>query len=115
MYSNCAFSFRMHPLYTGPQAGPSRPSLRAGRGGSTRGRSGRRAPIIEEESSEEKEPAHPQTETSAGREDNSGSGSGSGDDTKEDSEAGDSDSDDDDGVEVVPQKRTNRASYSCAC
>ena len=71
-------------------------------------------PVIEEEASEEEEPAHPQLETSAGREDDSGSGSGSGDDAEEDSEGGDSDADDDDGAEVVPQKRTKRASYSCA-
>ncbi|XP_028075857.1 uncharacterized protein LOC114278068 [Camellia sinensis] len=104
----------MPPLHTGPQAGPSKPPRRAGRGGSTRGRGRCKAPVVEEESSEEEEPAHPQSETFAGREDDSGSGSGSGDDANEDSKGSDSDFDDDDGAEVVPQKRTKRASYSCS-
>ncbi|GMP93934.1 hypothetical protein CsSME_00043567 [Camellia sinensis var. sinensis] len=107
-------SVSMPPLYTEPQAGPSRPSRGVGRGGSTYGRGRRRAPVVEEESSEEEEPVHPQSETSADREGGSSSGSGSGDEAEEGSEDDSPDSDDDDGVEAVPQKRTKRASYSCA-
>ncbi|GMP43768.1 hypothetical protein CsSME_00013005 [Camellia sinensis var. sinensis] len=94
----------MPSLYTEPQVGPSRPSRGVGRGGSTRGRGRHRAP----------EPAHPQLETSADREGGSGSDSGSGDEAKEGSEDDSPDSDDDDGAEAVPQKRTKKASYSCA-
>ncbi|CAL5365445.1 unnamed protein product [Camellia sinensis] len=91
----------MPPLPAEPQAGPSRPSWGAKRGGLTRSRGGRIVPVIEEESNEEEESAHPQSETSADREGDSSSDSDSGDDAEEDSKGGDSDSDDDDGVEVV--------------
>ncbi|CAL5392530.1 unnamed protein product [Camellia sinensis] len=106
--------FQMPPLHTGPQAGPSGPSQGVGRGESSRRRAGRRAHVIEEGSSEEEEPAHPQSETFADREGGSGSGSGSGDKSEEDPKDDSSDSNDDDGAEAVPQKRTKRASYSCA-
>ncbi|GMP61371.1 hypothetical protein CsSME_00023866 [Camellia sinensis var. sinensis] len=95
------------------QAGPSRPSREAGRGSSTHSRGRRRAPIRDdEESSEEEESAHPQSETSAGREDDSGSGSEGGGDAEEDSEGSDFDSDGD-GAEVAQPKRTKRSSQSC--
>ncbi|XP_028091318.1 uncharacterized protein LOC114291659 [Camellia sinensis] len=77
------------------QTRSSRPSRGAGRGDSTRSRGRRRAPIRDdEESSEDEESAHPQSETFLGREDDSGSGSESGGDAEEDSEDDSSDSDD---------------------
>ncbi|GMP77936.1 hypothetical protein CsSME_00034043 [Camellia sinensis var. sinensis] len=95
------------------QAGPSQPSRGAGRGDSTRSRGRRRAPIRDDpESSAEEESAHPQSERSAGREDDSGSGSEGGGDAEEDSEGGDSYSDGD-GAGVAQPKRTKRASQSC--
>ena len=108
MYSNCTLPFQMPSLQAEPQAEPSRPSRGVERRGSARSRGGRRAPVIEEESSEEEESAHLQLETSADSEGDSGSGSGSdsGDDAEDDSEGDGSDSDDDDGAEVVPRKRT---------
>ncbi|GMP77685.1 hypothetical protein CsSME_00033868 [Camellia sinensis var. sinensis] len=121
MHSNCTLPFQMPPIYTGPQdgpsgpsggAGPSRPSQVAGRGESSRGRGRRRAHIIEEE-----EFAHRQSETSAGREDDSESSSEGGGDAEEDFEDGGSDSDsgaDGDGTEAVLGKRTKRASFSYA-
>ncbi|XP_028082984.1 bone sialoprotein 2-like [Camellia sinensis] len=100
------------------QAGPSRPSRRVGRGDSCRRRGRRRAPIVDdEESSKEEETAHPQSETSAGREEDSGSGFEGGDDAEEDSEGDISDSDgdaDDGGAEAVQPKRTKWVSESCA-
>ncbi|KAL7212351.1 hypothetical protein ACSBR2_015103 [Camellia fascicularis] len=114
---------QMPPVYTQPQAGPSRPRRGAGPSGPSRGvrRGGSsrkcRAQIIEEEASEEEEAVDRQSETSADRKEGSDPGSGSGDEAEEGSEDGGSDSDDadgDDGVEAVPQKRTKRASYSCS-
>ncbi|XP_028078295.1 uncharacterized protein LOC114280158 [Camellia sinensis] len=84
------------------QAGPSRPSRGAGRGDSSRRRGRHRAPVIDdEESSEEEESAHPQSETSTGREEDSGSDSESGDDAEEGFEDDSSDSDDGADAEVV--------------
>ncbi|GMP61367.1 hypothetical protein CsSME_00023862 [Camellia sinensis var. sinensis] len=106
--------FSMPSLHTGPQAGPSRPSRGARKGGSTRDRGRRRARVIEEESSEKEEPTHPQSETSADREGGSSSGSESGGDDGEDPEDDSSNSDGAGGAEAVPQKMTKRASYSCS-
>ncbi|XP_028127378.1 uncharacterized protein LOC114323899 [Camellia sinensis] len=92
------------------QVGPSKPSREAGRGGSTRSRGRHRAPIRDDEES-----THPQSETSAGREEDSGSGSESGGDAGEDSEDGSSDSNGGGGscgAEAVQAKRMKRASRS---
>ncbi|XP_028098850.1 uncharacterized protein LOC114298483 [Camellia sinensis] len=109
----CASGVQVPPLWTGP----SRPSRAAKRGVSARGRGGRKAPISQDdqESSEEEESAHPQSETSTGRDEDSGFGSEDGGDTKEASEGGDSDSDrdaDDGGAETAQPKRVKRASRS---
>ncbi|GMP28619.1 hypothetical protein CsSME_00004086 [Camellia sinensis var. sinensis] len=102
------------PLMPPLQAGPSRPSRGAGRGDSTRSGGMRRAPIRDdEESSEEEDSAHLQSETSASREDDSRSGSEDGGDVEEDFEGGGSDSDGD-GAEVAQPKRAKRASQSCS-
>ncbi|GMQ06405.1 hypothetical protein CsSME_00051018 [Camellia sinensis var. sinensis] len=98
------------------QVGPSRPSRGAGRGDLTRSRGRRRAPIRDdEESSKEEKFAHPQSETSAGREEDSGFGSESGGDAREGSEDDRFDSDDvvgGGGAEAAQPKRMKRASRS---
>ncbi|GMP61509.1 hypothetical protein CsSME_00023947 [Camellia sinensis var. sinensis] len=109
----CAFGVQVPPLRTGP----SRPSRAARRGVSARGRGGRRAPVSQddEESSKESESAHPQFETSIGRDDDSGSSSEDGGDTEEAFEDGDSDSDDGvsaGGAEAAQPKMVKRASRS---
>ncbi|GMP36540.1 hypothetical protein CsSME_00008635 [Camellia sinensis var. sinensis] len=108
----CASGVQVPPL----QTGPSRPSRAARRGVSARGRGGRRAPVRQDdESSEEEELAHPQSETSARRDDDSGSSAEDGGDTEEDSDDGDSDSDDGagaGGVEAAQPKRVKKASRS---
>ncbi|GMP56204.1 hypothetical protein CsSME_00020776 [Camellia sinensis var. sinensis] len=91
-------------------AGPSRP-YRGARGGPVRRR---RAHVVEvepdeEEEEEEEEATDRQFETSI-EEGGSGFGSGNRGEAEEDPE--DDSSDSDDGVEVVPQKRTRRASRS---
>ncbi|GMP82987.1 hypothetical protein CsSME_00037074 [Camellia sinensis var. sinensis] len=92
-------------------AGPSRP-FRGTRGGPVRRR---RAHVMEvepdeeEEEEEEEEATDRQFETSV-EEGGSGFGSGNRGEAEEDPE--DDSSDSDDGVEVVPQKRTRRASRS---
>ncbi|XP_028102774.1 uncharacterized protein LOC114302014 [Camellia sinensis] len=88
----CASSVQVPSLRTGL----SRPSRAARRGVSARGRGGRRTPVSQddEEFSEEEQSTHPQSETSAGRDDDSGSGLEDGGDTEEASEDGDSGSDD---------------------
>ena len=109
MYSNCPF--QMPPL----QAGPSRPSRGAGRGDPSRRRGRRRAPVIDDEESSEEESAHPQSKTSADREEGSGSGSESGGDVGEDPEDDSSDLDDgaDGGItETAQAKRMKRSSQS---
>ena len=110
MHSNCPF--QVPPL----QTGPSRPSRAARRRVSARGLGGRRAPVRQDdESSKEEELAHPQSETSVGRDDDCSSGSEGGGDAEEDSEDGDSDSDDGagtGGVEATQPKRVKRASRS---
>ncbi|KAI8010906.1 Mediator of RNA polymerase II transcription subunit 22b [Camellia lanceoleosa] len=120
---------QMPPVYTQPQAGPSRPSRGVGpsrpsrgagpsrpsrgvRGGESSHR--RRAHIMEEEASEEEEAVDRQSETSADREEGSGPGSDSGGEVEEDLEDDSSDSDGAGGAETVPQKRTKRVSYSCS-
>ena len=97
------------------QAGSSRPPRGAGRWDSTRSRGRRRAPIKDDEESSEEESVHPQSETSAGREEDSGSGFESGGDAEKDPEDGSSDSDDGAGAgiaEAVQAKRMKRASRS---
>lgn len=101
--------FQVPPL----QTGPSRPSRAARRGVSTHGRRGRRAPAIQDdESSEKEESAHLQSETSAGRDDDSSSSFEGRGDAEEDSKDGDSDSDggaDDGGAEAAQPKRASRS------
>ncbi|CAL5391593.1 unnamed protein product [Camellia sinensis] len=109
----------VYPPQAGPSqlsrgAGPSRPFRRAGRGESSRRR---RAHIVEEEPDEdegEEEATDCQSETSADREEGSDPGSGSGEEAEEGPEDDSSDSDGAGGAELVPQKRTKRASYSCS-
>ncbi|GMP26726.1 hypothetical protein CsSME_00003045 [Camellia sinensis var. sinensis] len=87
-------------------AGPSRP-YRGARGGPVRRR---RAHVVEVEPDEEEEEATDRQFETSVEEGGSGFGSGNRGEAEEDPE--DDGSDSDDGVEVVPQKRTRRASRS---
>ncbi|THG04707.1 hypothetical protein TEA_017773 [Camellia sinensis var. sinensis] len=87
-------------------AGPSRP-FRGARGGPVRRR---RAHVVEVESDEEEEEATDRQFETSVEEGGSGFGSGNRGEAEEGPE--DDSSDSDDGVEVVPQKRTRRASRS---
>ncbi|GMP24575.1 hypothetical protein CsSME_00001793 [Camellia sinensis var. sinensis] len=110
----CASGVQVPPLWTGP----SRPSRAARRGVLACGRGRRRAPVRQDDkSSEEEESVHPQSETSAGRDDDSGSNAEDGGNAEENSDDGGSNSDDGarvSGAEAAQPKKVRRASRSRA-